>query len=73
MDIIFHWALQTRQTDQETFINCHRNTICLYQQRFCTIACKAFDFNHTVLGGPRKICEIDEAFLLKLSIIKART
>ena len=37
MDPIFHWALQTRRTDQETFIN---------KQRFRTITCKAFDVNH---------------------------
>ena len=31
----------------------------MYQKRFPTIAWKAFDVNHTVLGGPGKICEID--------------
>ncbi len=33
MDIIFHWALHTRQTDQATFDDCNRATIVSLQRK----------------------------------------
>jgi hypothetical protein len=51
MDIIFHWALQTRQTDQEDFTDCHRQTILTFQQKLRLIACKAIKIDNFKLGG----------------------
>ena len=51
MDIIFHWALQTRQTDQESFTDCNRQTIVSFQQKLRLIACKAIKIENFKLGG----------------------
>ena len=59
MDIIFHWALQTRQTDQATFEDCCRATIISLQQKLRLIACKAINIAEFKLGGIGKNLKVN--------------
>ena len=49
--LIFHWAIQTRQSDQETFSDVSRRTISTFQQKLRYIACKSLEIDNIRLGG----------------------
>ena len=63
---------QTRQSDQETYIDINRKTVSTYQHKLRKITCKVLNLSEIKLGRNDRICEIDESLFVKIKHHKGK-
>jgi hypothetical protein len=66
IQIIIHWAIQSRQVDAAALASCNRSSVISFEQRLRRVASTAANQSNTIIGGAGKIVEIDESLYIKV-------
>jgi hypothetical protein len=66
IQVIIHFAIQSRQADTAALIGCRRSSVVTVQQKLRGIACQSASTNNTLLAGAGRIVEMDESQYIKV-------